>query len=180
MSTGQSQRRSRTSVRSKPAAESNDSLGDTKPLLDTCTQIGALIIGQKMDRMKQGVEVLQRQASAALLQKHMEVWLPRFMELYGGLEAVLGKVDELSQGALMAELKARVKAAGYPTMRDFVKSVLLPLVSYHGLLLHMNNSAGVSLPADIREMVLSRMNAVNRVLSGACAAMFMQESLGLG
>jgi hypothetical protein len=29
-------------------------------------------------------------------------------------------------------------------------------------------------------MVLSRMNAVNRVLSGACAAMFMQESLGLG
>ena len=180
MATGQTQRKTRTSVRIKPAPAADDGLGDTGPLLDTCTQIGALIIGQKLDRMRQGVEILQKQASVALLSKHMEVWLPRFMELYGTLESVVGKVGDLSQSALMAELKSRVKAAGYPKMRDFVKAVVLPLVSYHGLLLHMNNKAGVGLPSDVREMVLQRMNNVNRVLGGVCATMFMQESLGMG
>lgn len=174
MASGNTQRSRRT----KPV-ESDDGLAESEALIQTCNQIGALIIGQKLDRMRQGVELLQKQASQQLLQKHMDVWLPRFIELYGAMEGVLGKVSDISQSNLMGELKAKVKAAGFADMKAFVSRVMLPLVSYHGLLLQMNNQAGVGLPADVRDSVLQRMNNINRVMGGACAAMFMQDSMGL-
>ncbi|MBE7492032.1 MAG: hypothetical protein HS108_09805 [Planctomycetes bacterium] len=153
---------------------------ERKQLLDTCSQIGALIIGQRFDRMAQGVEVLQKQASGLLLKQHLEVWLPRFEEHYNALEKVVGKNLEINQQNLVNELKAKAKAAGYATMKDFLTKVILPVVSYHGLLLHLNNNAGVALPANVREQVIQRMNAINKVLGGTCAAMFLQESMGLG
>ncbi|MCC6464182.1 MAG: hypothetical protein IT463_02450 [Planctomycetes bacterium] len=152
---------------------------ERKQLLDTCSQIGALIIGQRFDRMQQGVEVLQKQASGLLLKQHLEVWLPRFQEHYDALEKIVGKNLELDQKNLVNELKAKVKAAGFATMKDFLTKVVLPVVSYHGLLLHLNNNAGVALPNDVREQVVQRMNSINRLLGGACAAMFMADTMGL-
>lgn len=176
MATGHTQRKTaKTSIRTKPVP----ALGDSKLLLETCNQIGALIVGQKHERIKQGVEVLQKQASAMLLQQHLGAWLPMFEQHFSALEQVLGKGLELSQANLMSELKTKAKAAGYPKMKDFLTQAVLPLVGYHGLLLHLNNNAGVALPAEVRGTVVQRMNAINKVLGGACAAMFMQESMGL-
>ncbi|MBK9975694.1 MAG: hypothetical protein IPP14_13055 [Planctomycetes bacterium] len=187
MASGNTQRKKRTDDRRTSKVDRRDSPvnptininNERKQLLDTCGQIGALIIGQRFDRMQQGVEVLQKQASGILLKQHLEVWLPRFEEHYAALERVVGKNLELPQANLVNELKTRAKAAGYASMKDFLTKVILPVVSYHGLLLHLNNTAGVALPAAARDQVVQRMNAINKVLGGACAAMFLQDSMGL-
>jgi len=190
MSSGNTQRKKRNTDRRTSKVDRRDApvnatveistSAERKQLLDTCSQIGALIIGQRFDRMAQGVEVLQKQASGLLLKQHLEVWLPRFEEHYAALEKVVGKNLEISQTNLVNDLKAKVKAAGFPNMKEFLTKVILPVVSYHGLLLHLNNNAGVALPAHAREQVIQRMNAINKILGGTCAAMFLQESMGMG
>ena len=47
------------------------------------------------------------------------------------------------------------------------------------LLLFLNNQGGVALPAHVREEVTQRMAGINKVLGGACAAMVLQDSMGL-
>lgn len=163
---------------SKPTV-SHTSLNERKALLDLCGQIGALIIGQRHDRMNQAVEILQKQSAALLLQQHLDVWLPRFHEHVEALEKVIGKDLKLNEGNLVNDLKSKVNAAGYKNLREFVVKMVLPVISYHGLLLFLNNEARVSLPPDVRAEVITKMNAINKVLGGACAAMVLQESMGI-
>ena len=166
-------------VASRPTISHSTSLQERKALLDTCAQIGALIIGQRHDRMNQAVEILQKQSAALLLQQHLDVWLPRFHEHFAKLEGVLGKDLKLADGNMVNELRTKIKAGGFETIREFVVKLLLPVVSYHGLLLYLNNSAGVALSKAVREEVVLRMNQINKVLGGACAAMVLQESMGI-
>ena len=65
------------------------------------------------------------------------------------------------------------------TVREFLIKRVLPTVSYHGLLLFLNNNAGVALPKHVRDEVVERMNGINKVLGGACAAMVLQDSMGI-
>lgn len=164
---------------SRPTVSLDATLKERKALIDTCSQIGALIIGQRHDRMNQAVEILQKQASSLLLTQHLEVWLPRFEEHYRALEKVVGKDLKLDSANMVNDLKKKITDAGYPNIRDFLIKRVLPTVSYHGLLLFLNNNAGVALPADVREEVVQRMNGINKVLGGACAAMVLQDSMGI-
>lgn len=165
--------------KSRPTVSLDATLKERKALIDTCSQIGALIIGQRHDRMNQAVEILQKQASSLLLTQHLEVWLPRFEEHYRALEKVVGKNLQLDGGNMVNDLKKKITDAGYPNIRDFLIKRVLPTVSYHGLLLFLNNNAGVALPKEVREEVVQRMNGINKVLGGACAAMVLQDSMGL-
>jgi hypothetical protein len=164
---------------SRPTVSLDSTLNERKALLDTCAQIGALIIGQRHDRMNQAVEILQKQASSLLLTQHLDVWLPRFEEHYKALEEVVGKGLKLDGGNMVNDLKKKITEAGYKTIREFLVKRVLPTVSYHGLMLFLNNTAGVALPPAVREEVVQRMNGINKVLGGACAAMVLQESMGL-
>ncbi|MCA8915353.1 MAG: hypothetical protein KDB90_08070 [Planctomycetes bacterium] len=166
-------------VPSRPTVSLDSTLKDRKALIETCSQIGALIIGQRHERMNQAVEILQKQARALLLTQHLEVWLPRFEEHYKALEAVVGKDLKLDGGNLVNDLKKKINDAGFKSIRDFLIKKVLPTVSYHGLLLFLNNQGGVALPAHVREEVTQRMAGINKVLGGACAAMVLQDSMGL-
>ncbi|MCC7509355.1 MAG: hypothetical protein IT464_08260 [Planctomycetes bacterium] len=163
---------------SKPTV-SHTSLKERQALLEICGQIGALIIGQRHDRMNSAVEILQKQSAALLLQQHLDVWLPRFHEHVAALEKVVGKDLKLNDGNLVNDLRTKVNAAGYKSLKEFVVKLVLPVISYHGLLLFLNNEARVSLPPDVRAEVITKMNAINKVLGGACAAMVLQETMGL-
>ena len=165
--------------KSRPTVSLDATLKERKALLETCSQIGALIIGQRHDRMNQAVEILQGQARALLLTQHLDVWLPRFEEHYRALEKVVGKDLKLDGDNLVNDLKKKINEAGYKSIRDFVIKRVLPTVSYHGLLLFLNNNAGVGLPQEVREEVVERMNGINKVLGGACAAMVLQDSMGI-
>jgi hypothetical protein len=165
--------------KSRPTVSLDSTLQERKALLETCAQIGALIIGQRHERMNQAVEILQKQASSLLLTQHLEVWLPRFEEHYTALEQVVGKGLNLDGGNLVNDLKKKINEAGFKSIREFVVKRVLPTVSYHGLFLFLNNSAGVALPKEVREQVVQRMSGINKVLGGACAAMVLQESMGL-
>lgn len=164
---------------SRPTVSHGATLQERKKLLEMCSQIGALIIGQRHDRMNQAVELLQKQSKALLLQQHLDVWLPRFEEHYSALEKVIGKNLKLDDANLVNDLKQKVNKAGYSSLRDFLIKRVLPLVSYHGLLLFLNNEAGVALPEKVRGEIIERMNAINKVLGGACAAMVLQDSMGM-
>ena len=166
-------------VPSRPTVSLDSTLKERKALIDTCSQIGALIIGQRHDRMNQAVEVLQKQSRALLLTQHLDVWLPRFEEHYKALEAVVGKDLALDGGNLVNDLKKKINDAGFKSIRDFLVKKVLPTISYHGLLLFLNNNAGVGLPPDVRETVTKRMAGINKVLGGACAAMVLQDTMGL-
>jgi len=165
--------------KSRPTVSLDTTLKERKALIDTCSQIGALIIGQRHDRMNQAVEILQKQASSLLLTQHLEVWLPRFEEHYRALEKVVGKDLKLDGGNMVNDLKKKINDAGYASIRDFLIKRVLPTVSYHGLLLFLNNNAGVALPKEVRDEVIERMNGINKVLGGACAAMVLQDSMGI-
>ena len=164
---------------SKPTVSLDTTLKERKALIETCSQIGALIIGQRHDRMNQAIEILQKQASSLLLTQHLEVWLPRFEEHYTNLEKVIGKDLALDSGNMVNDLRKKVNDAGFKTVREFMIKRVLPTVSYHGLLLFLNNNAGVALPQDVRDQVVKRMSSINKVLGGACAAMVLQESMGI-
>lgn len=166
-------------VPSRPTVSLDSTLKERKQLIELCSQIGALIIGQRHDRMNQAVEILQKQASGLLLKQHLEVWLPRFEEHYKALEDVVGKDLKLDGGNLVNDLRKKINDAGFSSIRDFVIKRVLPTVSYHGLLLFLNNQGGVALPPQVREEVVQRMNGINKVLGGACAAMVLQDSMGI-
>lgn len=165
--------------KSRPTVSLDSTLNERKALLETCSQIGALIIGQRHDRMNQAVEILQKQASSLLLTQHLDVWLPRFEEHYAALEKVVGKDLKLDAGNMVNDLRKKINDAGFKSIREFVVKRVMPTVSYHGLLLFLNNNAGVSLPKNVREEVVQRMNGINKVLGGACAAMVLQETMGI-
>ncbi|MCA8917607.1 MAG: hypothetical protein KDB68_09385 [Planctomycetes bacterium] len=167
------------SGKARPTISLDTTLRERKQLIELCSQIGALIIGQRHDRMNQAVEILQKQSSALLLTQHLEVWLPRFEEHYKALEKVVGKDLKLDGGNLVNDLRKKITDAGYSTVRDFLIKRVLPTVSYHGLLLFLNNQGGVALPKQVREEVVQRMNGINKVLGGACAAMVLQDSMGI-
>ncbi len=152
---------------------------ERKELLETCKQIGALIIGQRHDRTSAAVDILQKQAAGVLLKQHLNDWLPRFHERVEALEKVVGKGLKLDSTNLIQELREKVKAAGFKNFREFVTDLVLPVVSYHGVLLFLNNEARVKLPPEVRDEVVQKMNAINKLLGGACAAMVLQESMGI-
>ncbi|MCA8910924.1 MAG: hypothetical protein KDB82_04420 [Planctomycetes bacterium] len=163
----------------RPTISLDSTLKERKQLIELCSQIGALIIGQRHDRMNQAVEILQKQASGVLLTQHLDVWLPRFEEHYKALEKVVGKDLKLDSGNLVNDLRKKITDAGFGTVREFLIKRVLPTVSYHGLLLFLNNNAGVALPKHVRDEVVERMNGINKVLGGACAAMVLQDSMGI-
>jgi hypothetical protein len=152
---------------------------ERRELLETCKQIGALIIGQRHDRTSAAVDILQKQAAGMLLKQHLNDWLPRFHERVEALEKVVGKGLKLETTNLIQELREKVKAAGFKSFREFVTELVLPVVSYHGVLLFLNNEARVKLPPGVRDEVVQKMNAINKLLGGACAAMVLQESMGI-
>jgi hypothetical protein len=154
-------------------------LEERKALIETCKQIGALIIGQRHDRTSAAVDILQKQAAGVLLKQHLNDWLPRFHERVEALERVVGKGLKLETTNLIQELREKVKAAGFKNFREFVTELVLPVVSYHGVLLFLNNEARVKLPPDVRDEVIQKMNAINKLLGSACAAMVLQESMGI-
>jgi hypothetical protein len=163
---------------SKPTI-SRVAVDERRALLETCKQIGALIIGQRRDRTSAAVEILQKQAAGLLLKQYLNEWLPRFHEHVEALEKVVGKELKLSEANLVQDLRDKVSAAGFKSLREFVTNMVLPVVSYHGVLLFLNNEARVKLPPDVRDEVIQKMNAINRLLGGACAAMVLQESMGI-
>jgi hypothetical protein len=166
----------------QPAAKptiSRVAVDERRALLETCKQIGALIIGQRPDRTGAAVDILQKQAAGLLLKQYLDEWLPRFHEHVDALEKVVGKDLKLPEANLIGDLRAKVTAAGFKNVREFVTEMVLPVVSYHGVLLFLNNEARVKLPADVRDEVVQKMNAINRLLGGACAAMVLQESMGI-
>jgi hypothetical protein len=177
---GQAKTTSRVAMKpnSKPTA-SHTSVAERKALLKTCEQIGALIIGQRHDRMSQAVDVLGQQARSLLLQQHLDVWVPRFQEHIDKLEKVVGKDMKLDEANLVNDLRQKVSKAGYESTRDFLIKVLMPALSYHGLLVFLNNNAKVALPDDIRNQVVELMNPINKVLGAACAGMVLQDTMGM-
>ncbi len=183
MTSGNTSRSRRTGkVEAQPTTRrtvSHADIEERKLLLQTCNQIGALIIGQRHDRTSAAVDILQKQAAGLLLKQHLNDWLPRFHEHVEALERVVGKGLKLDGANLIQDLRAKITAAGYKNVREFVTSLLLPVVSYHGVLLFLNNEARVKLPNDVRDEVIEKMNAINKLLGGACAAMVLQESMGI-
>lgn len=159
---------------------SHTSTHERMELVKVCEGIGALAIGGRGDKVAMAVETLQKQARALLLQQHLDVWVPKFEEHFNNLEKVLGPVAEIKPDNLVTGIRDKVKEAGFANMREFVIRVMLPVVSYHGLLLFLNNSAGVRLPDTSRERIVQKMNHVNRILGGSCAAMVLQESMSVG
>ena len=153
--------------------------GEQDQILQTCGQIGALIIGQRHDRTSKAIEILQKQATAAMLRTYLDEWLPRFNERVAALERIVGRGLQLDGANLLQDLRAKVEAAGYDSMREFLTQEVLPLVSYHGVLLLLNNDARVKLPADSRTEVIQKMNAINKLVGSTCAAMVLQESMGV-
>ncbi|MCC6572956.1 MAG: hypothetical protein IT462_04110 [Planctomycetes bacterium] len=149
-------------------------------LVKVCEGIGALAIGGRGDKVAMAVEALHKSARTLLLQQHLDVWLPKFEEHFANLEKVLGPAEAIKPENLVTEIKEKVAKGGFPTMREFVIRVVLPVVSYHGLLLFLNNQAGVRLPDHARDKVIQKMNHINRILGGSCAAMVLQESMSVG
>jgi hypothetical protein len=148
-------------------------------MLKTCEQIGALIIGQRHDRMQNAVQLLGQQGRNRLLEPFIEQWVAEFEQHARRLEGVIGEGLLLDEGNLVNDLRRKVNAAEYKSIREFLTSLVLPLVQHHGLLLFLNNSAKVTLPESARERVAGLMNPLNKVLGGTCAAMVLQESMGL-
>ncbi len=147
-------------------------------LIKTCEQIGALIFGQQQARIGPAVEVLQKQAAGLLLKQQLDEWLPMFDKGYRKLEKVFGKGVKLDDANLMNDIKTKVAAAGYKSVREFLHKVVMPVVSYHGLLLFLFNEAKVSLSVDVKEKVVPRMNVINKVLNG-CSVALVLEDMGL-
>ncbi|MBZ0136482.1 MAG: hypothetical protein K8I27_08935 [Planctomycetes bacterium] len=162
---------------SKPTV-SYTSVKERQALIQMCTQIGALIIGQQHDRMNPAIELLNRQAAGLLLKQHLDVWLPRYNEHIAKLESVIGKGLEVDQENLVNDLRSKIERAGYKTMRDFVVQLLLPVLTYNGLLLFLNNDAKVVLPDDVRQEFAAKASRLKYIVGGACAAMTLQEAMG--
>lgn len=156
---------------------STTSMVERMELVKVCEGIGALAIGGRGDKVAMAVETLHKSARTLLLQQHLEVWLPKFEEHFANLEKVLGPAEAIKPENLVTEIKEKVAKGGFPTVREFVVRVILPVCSYHGLLLFLNNSAGVRLPDGVRDRVIQKMNHINRILGGSCAAMVLQESM---
>lgn len=150
-----------------------------KELLEMCSQIGALIIGQRHDKMNDAIDVLNRQASGLLLRQHVDAWVPRYLECIEKLEAVVGKGLEIDQDNLVNDLRAKVEAAGYKSMKGFVAKVLMPVLAYNGLLLILNNDAKVSFPENFRRDFELYASRLKYVIGGACAAMALQDAMGM-
>ena len=164
---------------SRPTISHASTLKERKELVSTCEGIGALIIAGQHTRMSAAIETLQKQARVLLLQQHLDAWVPRFEEHYGNLEKVFGEGLEVDEGNLMGEIKSKVAKAGFANMREFLVKVMLPVVSYHGLMLFLNNDAGVALPPEARDKLVARMRGINRLLGGTCAAMVLQDTMGV-
>lgn len=168
-------------VTKKPPARptvSRVSKRERDDLLKTCEQIGALIFGQQQTRIGPAVEILQKQAAGLLLKQQLDEWLPMFDKGYRKLEKVFGKGVKLDDANLMNDIKTKVAAAGYKSVREFLHKVVMPVVSYHGLLLFLFNEAKVSLAVDVKEKVVPRMNVINKVLNG-CSVALVLEDMGL-
>lgn len=153
--------------------------GERDELMEICSQIGALIIGQRHDRMNQAVGVLQKRTTAMLLRERLDDWHSQFDTHFKALERVIGEDLKLDDRDLVNDLKTRVSEAGFDNLREFVDRSVLPVVAYHGLLMFLNNEAGVVLPEELRGEVADRMKGIRKVLGGACAAMVLQESMGI-
>lgn len=167
------------SARQRASRRITQDTPEKEALLQTCSQIGALIIGQRHDRVSTAVGILQKQAAGVLLKQYVDHWLPRFHHHVEALEAVVGKGLELDSSNLIQDLRGKISAAGFKNVREFVTKLVLPVVSYHGTLLFLNNEAKVVLPPEVRAEVVEKMNAINKLLGGACAAMVLQESMGI-
>ncbi len=155
------------------------SLQERMELVKICEGIGALAIGGRVDKVGMAVEALQKQARTLLLQQHLDVWLPKFQEHFKKMEAVIGPGLKLAPDNAVNELRQKVTKAGFPSVREFLIKVVLPVISYHGLFLYLNNNAGVRLPEGTRQQVVEQMTAITRVLGSACAGMVLQETMGL-
>jgi len=129
--------------------------------------------------MSAAVDILSQQARSLLLQQHLDVWVPRFEEHVKKLEKVVGKDLKLDEANLVNDLRSKVNAAGFKSVREFQTKLLMPVISYHALLIFLNNSAKVALPEQVRTRVTSLMNPINKVLGGACAAMVLQDTMGI-
>lgn len=167
------------SPKSRPTISHGTTLKERKSLLDMCSQIGALIIGQRHDKMNDAIDMLNQQASGLLLKQHLDVWLPRYMEHIAKLEKVVGKGLKVDQENLVNDLRAKIQKAGYDSMKDFVVKVLMPVLTYNGLLLFLNNDAKVAMPAEFREEFEAYASNLRYVVGGACAAMALQEAMGM-
>jgi hypothetical protein len=149
------------------------------PMLKTCEQIGALIIGQRHERMQNAVQLLGQQGRNRVLEPFIEQWADEFEHHAQRLEAVIGPGLALDEGNLVNDLRSKVNAADFGSIRSFLTTLVLPLVQHHSLLLFLNNSAKMALPEPVRERVAGLLHPLNKVLGGACAAMVLQESMGL-
>jgi hypothetical protein len=167
------------SARQRASRRITEETPEKDALMQTCSQIGALIIGQRHDRVSNAVDVLQKQAAGVLLKQYVDHWLPRFHQHVEALEKVVGKGLVLDGSNLIQDLRTKISAAGFKSTREFITKLVLPVVSYHGTLLFLNNEAKVVLPPEVRDEVVQKMNAINKLLGGACAAMVLQESMGL-
>ncbi|MDC1143011.1 hypothetical protein OAU50_07965 [Planctomycetota bacterium] len=147
-------------------------------LVTVCEQIGALIFGQQQARIAPAVELLQKQAAGQLLKQQLDEWLPMFDKHYRKLEKVFGKGVKLDDANLVNDIKTKVTAAGYGSIREFITKVVMPVVSYHGLLKFLFNDAKVSLSQELKDIVVPRMNIINKVLNGASVALVL-EDMGL-
>ncbi len=164
---------------SKHPTITHTSLHERMELVKICEGIGALAIGGRVDKVSLAVETLQKQSRTLLLQQHLDVWLPKFQEHFQKMESVIGPGLKLTPDNAVNELRQKVTKAGFPNVREFLIKVVLPVISYHGLFLFLNNQAGVRLPENARLQVVEQMNAINRVLGSACAGMVLQETMGL-
>ncbi|MHC4841027.1 MAG: hypothetical protein ACYTDT_08760 [Planctomycetota bacterium] len=152
-------------------------------LLETCGQIGLLIFGSSMDpsRLKKvnpAVGFLRSQAAGLLLKQYLDEWLPMFDKHFKKLEKIFGRGVPLDDDNLVNDIKTRVKEAGFESMREFLTKVLLPMVTYQGLLLFMVNDAKVRMATEIKDSIVPRMDKINKILKGACFALTM-EDMGL-
>lgn len=164
---------------SRPTVSHDATLKDRKRLLSTCSQIGALIIGQRHDKMNDAIDVLNLQAAGLLLAPHLEVWLPRYREHMAKLEDVVGKGLDIDQSNLVNDLRSKIQSAGYDSIRDFVVKVLIPVLTYNGVLKFLHNDAKVTLPAEAKAEFEKYSNRLKYVVGGACAAMALQEAMGM-
>lgn len=164
---------------SRPTVSHGSTLEERKELLEMCKQVGALILAQRHDKVNPAVDMLHQRATGLLLKQHLDVWLPRYQDHIASLERVFGKGLNIDKANLVNDLCAKVEKAGYPSMKEFVIKTLMPVLTYNGLLLFLNNDAKVGLPADVREEFGDRATKLRFIIGGACAAMALQEAMGI-
>jgi len=184
MASGNTQRKKRTDDRRTSKVDRRDQIGQVgnpeehAQLVDTCGRIGALLFGQKQAEMNVAFDVLRRQSRALVLKPHLETWVPKFQQTMAKLEGVFGPGLMVDEKNLIADLRAKAAKAGYQDLQALMIDVVVPALSYHSLLMEMNNVAAVTLDVSVRERVASLAPRIHRVVCGLSTALFLKSAMG--